>query len=50
MKQIRNFINGEFAASAKTFDGSSKHGPQSYTLLTGFGVAFIAQGLHRRWR
>jgi hypothetical protein len=23
-------------ASARTFDGSSKHGPQSYTLLTGF--------------
>jgi len=23
-------------ASAKTFDGSAKHGPQSYTLLTGF--------------
>jgi hypothetical protein len=23
-------------ASAKAFDGSSKHGPQSYTLLTGF--------------
>lgn len=23
-------------ATAKTFDGSSKHGPQSYTLLTGF--------------
>jgi hypothetical protein len=25
-----------YGARAKTFDGSSKHGPQSYTLLTGF--------------
>ena len=23
-------------ATAKAFDGSGKHGPQSYTLLTGF--------------
>jgi hypothetical protein len=23
-------------ASARTFDGSNRHGPQSYTLLTGF--------------
>lgn len=29
-------VAGAAGASAKAFDGSGKHGPQSYTLLTGF--------------
>ncbi len=29
-------VGVQHGASARTFDGSAKHGPQSYTLLTGF--------------
>jgi hypothetical protein len=31
-------------ASAKTFEGDAKHGPQSYTLLTGFEDTEMAEG------
>jgi hypothetical protein len=31
-------------ASAVTFEGSAKHGPQSYTLLTGFEDTEVAEG------
>ena len=35
-------------ASAKAFDGSSMHGPQSYTLLTGFEDTEMPDGDQRR--
>lgn len=35
-------------ASAKTFDGSAKRGPQSYTLLTGFEDTELPDALDRR--
>jgi hypothetical protein len=31
-------------ASARAFDGSGKHGPQSYTLLTGFEDTELPEG------
>jgi hypothetical protein len=34
-------------ASARAFDGSAVHGPQSYTLLTGFEDTEMADGDHR---
>jgi hypothetical protein len=35
-------------AKAKAFDGSSRHGPQSYTLLTGFEDTELPDALDRR--
>jgi hypothetical protein len=35
-------------ASAKTFDGSTKRGPQSYTLLTGFEDTELPDAIDRR--
>jgi hypothetical protein len=35
-------------ASAKTFDGSAKRGPQSYTLLTGFEDTELPDAIDRR--